>query len=340
MSKRGREDSGFMTQEEWEEKKMQRLIQMDAERCERWWRSNWHLPVYAVLLGWMAWTVVTRSEAQEVPVAAPVAVPGVSPVPAEERTGADGSAAKEAATGVFPPSIESMREKGAHVVALGEAEGLEGFLVRQPGGGTYAAYVTESDAVVVGLLYGADGEVVTQRQLEEAKAAGRLEGVAPPAPVREGRPEAEGTPADRVAGLLEATVEAPGFRMGTRGPVIHTFVDATCPFSVRHVRALKRDAEAGRLQARVIPVGILGERAAMRAVEVAGAANPQLEWELNRRARIDRDVGAARVAVNNALLEAWMVTSVPFTVWDGPQGVRVYSGVGEASVYAAEVVGG
>ena len=232
-----------------------------------------------------------------------------------------------------------MQSRGAVVLALGEAEGLEGFLVRQPGGGTYAAYVTGTGAVVVGLLYGVDGEVVTRRQLAEADEAGRLGEF--PAAVSEGeRPGAGAMPEDRIAALAQATREAPGFRMGHRGPVIHAFVDPTCPFSVRHVRSLKRDAAAGRLQAHVIPVGILGERGARRAVEVAGSRAPVTEWEEERGEGVDRELGAARVAANNALLGRWRVTAVPFSVWEGPQGVRVWPGAGEASMYAADVVRG
>ena len=258
-----------------------------------------------------------------------------------------------AAQETIPTVIAAMGEQGATVVPLGEAEGLRGFLVRPPrGGGTYAAYVTPSGAVLVGLLFGEDGEVVTERQLGEAKADGLLDSVPLPTPQRTSaspgvaRAERAGA-APSAAGargraelLLDETRAASGFWIGSQGPVIHVFADPTCPFSERHVRSLKRDAAAGRLRAHVIPVGILGERGAQRAVEVAGAQDAARAWDGDAGGGVDRQVGAGRVSRNNGLLEAWRVTGVPFSVWEGAQGVRVYYGAGEASTYAADVVGG
>ena len=295
---------GDETQRGIEHRLMARMVRTDAERCMRWCRDHWVWPVFA-LGGVVVWPVFSMV------------------VEAQERVGeparevAETSAVAVEAAGVekLPEAIEAMRGQGAEVVELGEAEGLRGYLIGQPGGGTYAAYVTPSGAVVVGLLYGADGVVVTERQLAEAKAAGRLKNVeasaqravrAPAGAERAVSREVETK--RRAALLLEETRGASGFWMGDRGPVIHVFADPTCPFSERHVRSLKRDAEAGRLRAHVIPVGILGERGALRAVEVAGASDVRGAWEHGSGEGGDRALGASRVANNNGVLDAWRVT--------------------------------
>ena len=238
----------------------------------------------------------------------------------------------------LPAAIEKLRAANAQVVPLGTAEGLRGFLVRKPDGDTYAAYVTETGAVAVGLLIGSNGEDVTRRQLAAAAEAGLLPDVREPARVNQGA-ESGGVEA-RVARLLEGTKQAAGFRIGARGPVIHVFADPTCPYSVEHVRGLSIDARAGRLRTHVIPVGVLGERSAQRAVEIAGAAEPRRAWETGSGGTVDRSAGAVKVAANMRMHSRWRVRGVPFSIWEGREGVRVYYGAGMASAFAADVVSG
>ena len=235
-----------------------------------------------------------------------------------------------------PAAIGKLREAGGQVVRLGEAEGLDGYLVRPPSGETYSAYVTATGALVVGMLLGPEGDNVTRRQLQEAGDAGKLDALGAPAGASPG--PAPETPVQRMGRLLQATKEAPGFWLGDRGPVIHVFADATCPYSVRHVQALDVEARAGRLRAHVIPVGLLGDRAAKRAVEIAGAERPGAAWRGAASGAVDRDRGADRVAGNHRLHGGWGVSGVPFSVWEGPQGARVKYGAGEPAVYAGDVL--
>lgn len=244
------------------------------------------------------------------------------------------SARPEGDQAVLPAAIEKLRDANATVVALGGAEGLDGYLVRRDSGETYAAYVTPTGAVVVGLLVGPEGEDVTRRQLEEAREAGKLEGLKAPERQRVTPESAE----QRVGRLLQATKEAQGFWLGRQGPVIHVFADATCPYSTEHVAALAREARAGRLRAHVIPVGVLGERAAKTAVRIAGAERPRDEWMAGAGGPVDEDVGAVVVSENLRVHAGWGVRGVPFSVWEGSQGVRVKYGVGEPGTYAGDVV--
>ena len=238
----------------------------------------------------------------------------------------------------LPAAIEKLRAANAQVVPLGTAEGLRGFLVRKPDGDTYAAYVTATGAVAVGLLIGSNGEDVTRRQLAAAAEAGRLPDVREPAQVDHGA-QSGGVEA-QVARLVEGTKQAGGFWIGDRGPVIHVFADPTCPYSVEHVRGLSSDARAGKLRAHVIPVGVLGERSAQRAVEIAGAAEPRRAWETGSGGTVDRAAGAAEVAANMRMHSRWRVRGVPFSIWEGREGARVYYGAGVASAFAADVVSG
>ena len=240
---------------------------------------------------------------------------------------------------LLPQVIQRLRDRGAGVIELGEAAGVSGYLVHRGRGDAYAAYVTPGGGLLVGLLIGPGGEDLTARQLAEADAAGLLAGVE----VSEsrhvtGRPGSGTT--DAVEALFDATQRAEGFTVGDRGPVIHVFADPTCPFSMEHVGDLVAHARAGRLRAHVIPVGLLGERAAVRAVEIMGAERPEVAWEGVVRPEFDHALGAVRVARNLDLHAAWRVRGVPFSVWRGPREVRVFYGAGEASSFAGDVVRG
>lgn len=255
--------------------------------------------------------------------------------PVARAQGPQEGAAQEAE---LPRVMERLRAQGAEVVALGEASGVSGYLVHREGGGAYSAYVTPGGGLLVGLLIGADGEDLTGRQVQAAREAGELEGlVVVEAQTQARAPVSSGDP---VEGLFEATRSAFGFTLGEEGPVIHVFADRTCPYSYRHVEALKALAWAGRVRAHVIPIGLLGEDAALKAVEIAGSERPELSWDGVVRPQWDRELGAARVQRNMALHAAWKVRGVPFSVWRGPQGVRVFYGAGDAAAFASDVVGG
>ena len=260
---------------------------------------------------------------------------GLMAGPVAQAQGPEGGAAKEAE---LPRVMERLRAQGAEVVALGEASGVSGYLVHRAGGGAYSAYVTPGGGLLVGLLIGADGEDLTGRQVQAAREAGKLEGLA----VDETQAQAwvPVSSGDGVQGLIEATRSAFGFMLGEEGPVIHVFADRTCPYSYRHVEALKALAATGRVRAHVIPIGLLGEDAARKAVEIAGSERPELSWDGVVRPEWDQELGAARVQRNMAIHAAWKVRGVPFSVWRGPQGVRVFYGAGDATAFASDLVGG
>ena len=269
--------------------------------------------------GWLGWLLAT----------------GVSVVPVAEAQGPSRGPTGEPEV---PRVIERLQAQGAEVVALGEASGVSGFLVHRDGGGAYSAYVTPGGGLLVGLLIGPEGEDLTGRQVQRAGEAGELEGLV--TEETEEQPQVAVASGDPVEALLEATERAYGFTLGEAGPVIHVFADRTCPYSYRHVEGLKALARAGRVRAHVIPIGLLGEQAALRAVEIAGSQRPEVAWEGTVLPEWDQELGAARVQRNMALHAAWKVRGVPFSVWRGPQGVRVFYGAGDASAFASDVVPG
>ena len=236
-------------------------------------------------------------------------------------------AAQAAAAG--PDLIEALRASGAQVVWLGSRGGLEGYFVRPAKAGGYSLYVTGDGYAVAGLLYGPDGTEITGAQLAAAHAVeaggntartGAREAVGPA--VTAHAAAAEPGPPDAAASrraLFERSAAAFGFTLGHRGPVVVLLGDAACPWSRSAAARLGREALAGRLQLRVVPVAILGAEAARRAAAIAAHPDPARAWFEGAQDPADR-AGAERIARNNALLDEWGADAVPLIAWTARDG--------------------
>ena len=197
------------------------------------------------------------------------------------------------------------------------------------GGAGYSLYLTASGHAVAGLLYGPDGALITEDQLAAAGADARSEasaamsGRAAPdgsahAGIEGGGPQFPPVHSSR-ADLFERSAAAFGFTLGDRGPPVVLFGDVLCPWSRSAVARLGREALAGRLQLRVVPVAILGAAAARRAAGIAASPDPAQAW-FEDAERPAGARGAEEIAWNNALFDAWGERSVPLIVWRGPDG--------------------
>ena len=261
------------------------------------------------------------------------------------------------AAAVAPPAdaadgglIEALRGNGAEVTALGSRGGLQGYLVTPARGTGYSLYLTEDGHAVAGLLYGPDGVEVTGEQLAragggEASVDGR--GAGPHdlggAPVATAHATVENSGAEASpgrAGLFERSLAAFGFTLGERGTAVVLFADPTCRWSRSAAARLGREALAGRLQLRVVPVAVLGAVAARETLAIAAHPNPALAWFEGASGPVDPRAGdtragdtraadrrgAERIARNNALFEGWGENAVPLIAWltrDGAVAHRV-----------------
>ena len=240
--------------------------------------------------------------------------------------------------------IEALRANGARVVSLGSRGGLEGYFVTPETAGGYSLYLTADGHAVAGLLFGPDGREITGAQLAAAHAgeaggsgagsgARDVDPTAPETAAADGRDTtgptvtaheaAEGaappsSPASLTA-LFERSVAAFGFTLGERGPVVALLGDAACPWSRSAAAKLGREALAGRLQLRVVPVAILGADAARRAAAIASHPDPASAW-LEGPDRAPERAGAERIARNNALLDEWGANAVPLIAWTARDG--------------------
>lgn len=213
-----------------------------------------------------------------------------------------------------PDVIAELRTAGAEIVELGRQGGLDGYFVKLPDGSVYTLYVTDEGYAVNGLLYAPDGALVTSAQLAMSHG---LEGPGPPDPETAAREE-----------RFMASLSGPGFTVGTTGPAALVYADPECRWSRLAVAELAERALAGALRLRVLPVALLGERSALRAMVVLSSEDPVLEW-------FDPGVSVAagpeardRVLENNRRFAAWGESAVPLTVFRTRDG-EIAAGVGD-----------
>ncbi len=244
------------------------------------------------------------------------------------------------------PMVTALRANGARILALGERGGLDGHFVELPDGDAYGLYLTPDGHAVVGLLYGPEGTLLTDRQIEiahsesgsvaeatalqpardaapvsEASVDGGLHGgeVRPGASVQLAHAYDDDAVVPGVEALFERSVSAFGFTLGRAGPAVAVFADPGCRWSRAAVARLARLALNGRLQLHVVPVGVMGAASAREAAAVASAREPALAW-FEGAAGPASPEGGRRIARNNALFDAWGAGAVPLIAWRARDG--------------------
>ena len=219
-----------------------------------------------------------------------------------------------ARAGEEPDVVAELRNAGAEIVELGRQGGLEGYFVRLPDGSVYTLYLTDDGFAVNGLLYAPDGALLTSAQLQAMR---QLEAVPPP-------------PAETVAlerRFLES-LQGHGFTVGDKGPAVLVFADPLCRWSRLAVAELAQRALQGGLRVRVLPVALMGEESALRAMVVLSSEDPVLEWFSPGVSVRAEPAGSGRVVENNRRFAAWGERAVPLTVFRNLDGELV-AGVGD-----------
>ncbi len=256
-----------------------------------------------------------------------------------------------AASAADPSIVTLLRESGAKVEAIGSTPGLTGWHVTREGNDDpgYTLYVTASGHAVAGVLYDAQGVVLTVDQLRAAESRRRQTSTQPVPPMTvpdasavdlepDGTtPEPIVLPPDDFAAAHAPPPPTSGFTLGKAGPLVHVFADPTCSFSRSTVARFAHVALAGKLRLTVIPVALLGVDSAYQALAAVGEDGGQA-W-FARAAAEPTPVTSAAVRQNNQAHAATGLDVVPVVrtfsadgAWhDHPGAVTDVAGFLEAS---------
>lgn len=230
------------------------------------------------------------------------------------------------------PALRRIASAGAQLFNLGTEHGLHTVFARN-GSVFQVFYITaDGQAAVGGVMWAADGQNVTKRQVAP------IEGTIPTVTIA--APDA--SPPAPLTAAVRAAVRAPasllkvteGTTYGTMGPAsaprLYVFIDPLCSFSVRVMEALRPYVASGRVQLAVIPLSVLDYEDQGRSTLAAKALlslPPDAmvaAWGGGNRLDGPADPSAdARLAANMQAAESIGLRGTPTFVWrkrDGSEG--------------------
>lgn len=211
--------------------------------------------------------------------------------------------------------LQKFESEGGKVEYLGNAYGLDGWLLVKEGMPPQAAYTTRQGGLVMGPLVDPEGIVITQNQLAawRAKAEGRSQAALP------GSAESQARNAETFYGQVE---QANWIKAGSDdAPYIYMFMNVTCDHCQNYWKDLQDQVKAGKLQVRLVPFGVQDENKITGAA-LLSVADPAAAWTQyinGNKSALSKDKivdgAVAKLDANRALLAKWNVASTPFTIY-------------------------
>lgn len=240
----------------------------------------------------------------------------------------------------LPPPIQTLQDEGAQIRYLGRDMGLDGWIAIKGGKEQYFYATPDGKALLLGLLFDADGKIITMRQVKELqeKSGETLEFLTEETPEK----AASG---DRFSKLPATEFKTPSEQLfddvsvsnwiplGKEGaPVIYSFMDPQCPHCHAFMKDIKTNyIDNGLIQVRMIPVGFK-EQSKAQAAFLLAAPSPQDRWykhlegdesALPSSAQINQQ-GVER---NMAVMQSWKLDVTPLTVYRSKDGsVKIVQG--------------
>ncbi|MDP9196124.1 MAG: thioredoxin fold domain-containing protein [Pseudomonadota bacterium] len=254
------------------------------------------------------------------------------------------------------PALASVRQLTPDILWLGSWGGLDSWAATREG--QTAVFYTTADGmgILTGPLFDGAGANITKQQVEAAQAGGYKLGMAfqeapPPPPL----PTAPGLSPSPVAPMVAARPHAPQpatganmgetmygelekthwFRLGQEtGPVLYFAFDPRCPYCKEVFRKLKEGAAAeGRVQVRMVPVGLLSEESMINAASLLAAPDPAKTFEAflsmgpNALQGLGNQESGQKLLENMQFVLRWGIDGVPWLSYRGKDGkIKILKG--------------
>ncbi|MCB9965580.1 MAG: thioredoxin fold domain-containing protein [Rhodospirillales bacterium] len=243
----------------------------------------------------------------------------------------------------LPEPLQRLLTDGAQVRYLGTINGLDGWVTIQGGQEQYFYVTPDRKNFVMGLLFGEDGRMLT---LDQVQALRKKEGdvldlltddqLTRPRLDESTKKQKEfevKSPSEQLYMDMEESNWVP---LGDpSAPFIYTVVDPQCPHCHAFLKDLEKDyIKSGRLQVRLVPIGLRDETRAQAAFLLA-APNPEDVWF--RHLNGDQTALPAKTEINQqgvqhniSVIENWRLDVTPFTIYRNKDGkIKVIRGRAE-----------
>ena len=239
----------------------------------------------------------------------------------------------------MPAPLKALTEEGAQVRYLGQHSGLDGWITVKGGQQQYFYSTTDGKALLMGLLFDADGKLVTVRQVKELQARGGegLENLLPadaqvpePAQGTQAQLPLASSPAEQ---LFENVGSANWIVLGVNtAPAIYSFIDPQCPHCKEFLKDLRPAIDAGQVQVRLIPVGCLTDKSKPQAAFLLAAPDASARFMKHLDGDegalpVQNDINAQGAERNLAIMTSWKFDATPITIYRGKDGkVKIIQG--------------
>jgi len=214
------------------------------------------------------------------------------------------------------PVLQKFEAEGNKVEFLGNAYGLDGWVVINAKGGVQYVYTTPEGALLIGMLFAPDGALETGKQVKAYKQ--RAEGAQAAAPGAENS-------ASKSEKLYMEAEKSGWVALGdSHAPYLYVFFNVSCNHCQNFMKDIDASIRAGKMQVRLVPYGAVEENrdgaAALLSVE-----HPDEAWRAyaaGDHAALGKDKikdGAyLKVDANTALVNRWKLPGPPFTLYRRP----------------------
>ena len=246
----------------------------------------------------------------------------------------------------LPESIEGLVSKGAQVKYLGKISGLDGWIMIYRGQEQYFYVTEDGSAFVSGLLFSADGEPLTVRQVERLQKSGEaqiLDNLLSREDDREigsvvanQQKELERLKKSPAEQLYQDVSEANWVTFGQPGaPVVYAFIDPTCSHCHDFIDEMRGEAlENGAVELRVLPVSRFpdSKENMQKAAFMLASPQPEKDFYAHMEGKEDAlpgqgDLNTQAVQQNLAVIQKWQLDAIPFIIYRSKSGdVKIIRG--------------
>jgi len=270
------------------------------------------------------------------------------------------------------PVLASIAKLGAKLYYLGNRNGLEGWFIVKDGRVQIAYATPDKKAVVIGAMFGDDGESISSTQVktllennkeivsqlttaatqtdtstsnDSAKASPPVSPVSPaiaPSVATQTSPPSALSPGER---LYQQLSSATGVTLGNATPRIYMIMDANCPHCQATWRLLRDSVKSNVVQLRMIPIAAPESDSERAAVQLLRSPDPLNVWDKyvgaapgqGDKSQLSGNNDAAMVTAlraNHAMTDSWHIDQTPYLVYRGKDG-KVKIVVGEPDKLSA-----
>ncbi len=198
-----------------------------------------------------------------------------------------------------PAIIQAAAERGAQIQFIGRQNGFTGWIMMEEGAPVFIYVSEDEETIFRGMMFDAKGQPITVAQATEAQlrnpeffgmtreevqaAQSAAIGQTPPAVATAATAAAataapaqpaETRSSDQI--MYDALSVSNYITLGSKtAPVLYAFIDPDCPHCKTFLKNIDKDyLQTGKLQLRLIPVGLLGPASEARAAYVIAQADP------------------------------------------------------------------